>query len=59
MKGLSPIISVVLLILIAVSLAIIISYWSRTTVLEILVNSYDNYKKTAGVVAASFFNLLK
>jgi len=59
MKGFSPIISVVLLILIVVSLAIIINYWARDTVVQVLANSYNNYKKTAGVVAASFFNLFK
>jgi hypothetical protein len=59
MKGLSLLISAVMLILIAFFIALIINTWARDTVTEILSESYNSYKKTFGAIVGSLFNLFK
>jgi flagellin-like protein len=59
MKGLSPLVSVAMLILIAFFVAVIINSWTQGTVVEILKESYDNYRKVVDNIAGSIFNLFR
>ena len=59
MKGLSVLVSVVLLIAITFFIALIIDAWTRGFVTEMLTESYSNYKKTVGSVIGSLINLYK
>jgi p-aminobenzoyl-glutamate transporter AbgT len=59
MKGVSRLVSIILIILIVFFAALFLNYWTGSAMGQMLSTSFDKYERTVNAVVASFFNLFK